>query len=558
VCCVGISAMDRNDAVPFFDVIIIGAGWSGVMACKYCFAERLKPLVLEGRDSIGGVWAFTQDGRYGGVMTTTETTSSRCVTEISDFPMPGTYPEFPSHVQILEYLKAYSDRFDLNRHIRLNHRVESASKVGDVWQVTCANGEKFRSKSLLVSSGVHQHPNDVSGDAPFNRFTGRIFHSATVKAAPTDLAGKTVVIWGGGESASDIAVQVSKLAARTYWCIPNGQWFVPKVVDRWWPFPSSRPKVGDQSSSRVRLSLSPTFGFSPFINQYLQFSLGFNGHGQEAWRTHAPYHQSFFNKSYDAIPQVKAGKIVAQRDIERCEGHQVYFADGSAVQADAIITCSGYKLVVPFLAPGMMTDPQECYKYIFGADPSLAFVGFVRPVIGSIPAIAELQSRYVAMVFAGRRTLPPLAEREHITRVDAAFWNQRFRFTSRRLRGLVDLPYYCDQIARLIGCRPRFWRLLFTAPRTWWWAVSTPWNGCQFWLNDESHHERIFATFARYRFNQVSEVYILLALIPILPFVGLISFVRLFINENFVWREKSAPRPAASGARGRRPAERAA
>jgi hypothetical protein len=259
------------------------------------------------------------------------------------------------------------------------------------------------------------------------------------------------------------------------------------------------------------------------------------------------------------MPQVKAGKIVAKRDIDRCDSHQVYFTDGSAVRADVMITCSGYKMVFPFFDPaaGPSTDPHQWYKYLFAEDPSLVFVGFARPVIGSIPAIAELQSRYAAMVFAGRRSLPPLAERERINRADVALWNRHFRFTSRRLRGLVDLPFYSDQLARLIGCRPRFWKLLFTAPRKWWWAVSSPWNGCQFWLNDESHHDRIFATFARYRFNQASEVYILLALAPILPFVGMISRVRLFINEQFVWRKQSTPQRVAA-VTDARPVQRAA
>jgi dimethylaniline monooxygenase (N-oxide forming) len=333
--------------------------------------------------------------------------------------------------------------------------------------------------------------------------------------------------------------------ARIYWCIPNGQWFIPKVVDRWPPFRGNgRPKIGDQVSSRVRLLLSPTRGFSPFINQYLQYTYGFNGHGQEAWRTRAPYHQSFFNKSYEVMPYVKSGKVVPKRDIVESNGNHVYFTDGSSVRADVIITCSGYRMAFSFFdaSEAPSTNPQECYKYLFAEDPSLAFVGFVRPVIGSIPAIAELQSRYAAMVFAGKRALPALAERRRVTQEDTAFWNRRFRFTSRRLLGLVDLPFYCDQLARLIGCRPRYWKMLFTAPGTWWWAVSSPWNGCQFWLNDESHHERVFATFARYRFNQASEVYLLLALAPILPFVGLISRIRLFINERFVWPRTSSAR----------------
>ena len=306
--------------------------------------------------------------------------------------------------------------------------------------------------------------------------------------------------------------------------------------------------------------LSPTFGYSPFINQYLQYAFGFNGHGQAAWKTHAPYHQSFFNKSYGVMSQVKSGKVVAKRDIARCEANDVHFTDNSSVRADVIITCSGYRTAFPFfdLSKAPSTNPQLWYKYLFAEDPSLAFVGFTRPVLGSIPAIAELQSRYAALVFAGKRTLPSPAERARITRMDAVFWNRRFRFTSRRLRGLVDLPLYCNQLARLIGCYPPYWRLLFTAPRKWWWAVSSPWNGCQFWLNDESQHPRVFRTFARYRFNQASEVYILLALAPILPFVGVISRVRLFINERFLWRQGSAPRRIDAPAADEMPARRAA
>jgi dimethylaniline monooxygenase (N-oxide forming) len=534
------------DNLPFFDVIILGAGWSGLMACKYCVGEGLKTLILESRDTIGGVWAFTNDVRFGGVMTTTETTSSRSVTEISDFPMPDAYPEFPSHVKILAYLKDYCARFGLDRHIRLAHEVTNVRKIGNAWHTTCSNQAQFRARNLVVCSGVHQHPNDVSSDARFSRYSGQILHSASIKTVWPEYAGKTIVIWGGGESASDIAFEVSKTAGRIYWCVPNGQWFLPKVVDRWPPFPSSRPKIGDQASSRVRLLLSPTRGFSPFINQYLQYAFGFNGHGQEAWRTHAPYHQSFFNKSYEVMTQVKSGKVVAKRDIAGCASYDVYFTDGSTVRADAIITCSGYRITFPFFDShqAQSANPQKWYKYLFADDPSLAFIGFARPVIGSIPAIAELQSRYAALVFAGKRALPPLAERVRITRTDAAFWNDRFRFTSRRLAGLVDLPYYCDQLARLIGCRPRYWHLLFTAPRKWWWAVSSPWNGCQFWLNDDTHHDRVLGTFARYRFNQASEIYILLALAPILPVVGLISRARLFINERFFWRDEAAARGA--------------
>lgn len=192
-------------------------GADGVQVLSGRGTEDAGPGNLESWDTIGGVWAYTNDVRFGGVMTTTETTSSRCVTEISDFPMPYTYPEFPSHVQIFACLKDYCVRFDLDRHIRLDHQVSNARKVRDTWHVTCVNGFECRAKNLIVSSGVHQHPNEVSNDVRFSRFARQIIHSAAVKQVPPDIAGKTGVIWGGGESASNIAFEISRMAARIYW-----------------------------------------------------------------------------------------------------------------------------------------------------------------------------------------------------------------------------------------------------------------------------------------------------------------------------------------------------
>jgi dimethylaniline monooxygenase (N-oxide forming) len=519
--------------VSVIDVLIIGAGWSGLLACKYCLGEGLSTLVLESRDSIGGVWSFTTDRRFGGVMTTTETTSSRCITEISDFPMPEDYPDFPSHKEILTYLNDFCLHFDLYPHIRFGERVTELQKVGDAWHVRSAARAHYRAKHLIICSGVHQHPNDLSSDRRFINFAGDVLHSAAVKEIPPDYAGKTFIVWGGGESASDIALELSRSAERVYWCIPNGQWFVPKVVKNWPPFSSRRRKVVDHTSSRLRLLLSPTHGLSPFINQYLQWAFGFNGHGQPAWKTEAPYNRSFFNKSSEVLAKVKSGNVIPKRDIAHCYGNRVTFTDGEEVRADIIVTCSGYRLVLPFFngAESPSTDPRDWYKYLF-PDASLALIGYVRPIFGSIPGIAELQSRYAALVFAGKRSLPDRAERARIIRRDSAFWNHHFRFTSLRLGGLVDHFLYCDQIARLIGCRPRFWKLLFMNPSKWWWAVSSPWNGCHCWLNDASHHERVFNTFARYRDNQSSEVYTFLVLAPLLPIIGLCSRVRLFLREH--------------------------
>ena len=164
--------------------------------------------MLESRDLIGGVWAFTNDARFGGVMTTTQTTSSRCITEISDFPMPETYADFPSHAEVLAYLKAYCAKFDLDRHIQLNRQVTNARKIDGIWDITCADGQRYRAKNLTVCSGVHQHPTTCLTN--FRSTALPEFHSAALKKVSPDFAGKTAVVWGRGESASDITLEVSK------------------------------------------------------------------------------------------------------------------------------------------------------------------------------------------------------------------------------------------------------------------------------------------------------------------------------------------------------------
>jgi len=542
--------MEKSELSSHFDVIIVGAGWSGLLACKYCLSEGLKTLVLESRDSIGGIWAYSNDQTLGGVMKSTETMSSRCITEISDFPMPITYPDFPSHQQILAYLKLYCANFHLEEHIRLGCNVIKVKKIGTMWEITCEDGSAYLANSVVVCSGVHRYPNDVSRHQRFSQYTGKILHSAAIKEISADYAGKTVIIWGGGESASDIALEASRVAVRVYWCIPNGQWFAPKVVGGWPPFPSSRRKVADHISSRLRLILSPTHRYSPFISQYFEYTFGVNGHGQEAWRTEAPYSRSFLNKSRNVLSRLKSGHVIPKRDLHHCEGDTVFFTDGSCAKAEFIITCSGYRASFPFFEEPtiLAADPRTWYKHIFyNDDPTLALVGFARPVFGSIPGISELQSRYISLVLAGKRYLPPPNQRARIIDKDVAFWNHHFRYTSLRLGGLVDHFRYCDELATLIGCRPRLWKLLFSSPRKWWKAISSPWNGCQFWLNDESQHERVFQTLDSYRDNQMSEVYIFLLLAPALPLIGLYSYVRILLKEHLFHKNTRPAHPRNTG-----------
>src|SRR5579872_6466686 len=208
-----------------FDVVIVGGGWSGLVTCKLMLEAGLSAVVLEKREGIGGVWRYSDDLSTVTVMKNTITTSSSTVTEISDFPMPEEYGDFPHHSNILKYLEDYCKKFSLFDHIRFNTEVKQVKKSQDQWVVTTKNGKEYRSKFLCICSGTHQVPNEELSQTLFKNFKGTVKHSILYKYLLPEHRGKKILIYGGGETASDIANECSFVAEKVYFSIPHGQWF---------------------------------------------------------------------------------------------------------------------------------------------------------------------------------------------------------------------------------------------------------------------------------------------------------------------------------------------
>ena len=191
------------------------------------------------------------------------------------------------------------------------------------------------------------------------------------------------------------------------------------------------------------------------------------------------------------LERVDYQRCVPKGAIRSIKGKTIFFCDGTEEVVDVIIQCTGYKTEFSLLPLKFQSVPlTHNYKFIFNVDdPTLAFVGYVRPVVGSISGMAEIQSRFVGKVYSGKCDLPPRDQRLQVAVKDKDFWDDYFKDSSRRLGTLVEAYTYIDDIGSLCGIKPDYCKLFWRNPRGWRLAVFAPYDGCSFRLNEPDKEE---------------------------------------------------------------------
>lgn len=169
-----------------YDVVIIGAGPSGLTAALYASRSRLSTLMLEKLGS-GGQLAITAD--------------------IENYPgFPDSINGFELSQRMEEQAKRFGAQFEYGE-------VTSLSKAADGKGFEIVTEEKaFHAKAVILSTGASPRRIGVPGE---DDFVGRgISFCATCDAA--FYKEKTVVVIGGGDSAMDEGLYLTKFAKKVY------------------------------------------------------------------------------------------------------------------------------------------------------------------------------------------------------------------------------------------------------------------------------------------------------------------------------------------------------
>uniref|UniRef100_A0A7S0LD88 Flavin-containing monooxygenase n=2 Tax=Coccolithus braarudii TaxID=221442 RepID=A0A7S0LD88_9EUKA len=305
-------------------------------------------------------------------------------------------------------------------------------------------------------------------------FSGKMLHSSAYKDASI-FKGKRVLVLGCGESGMDIAYRAVHQASEAAISIRNGMLAVPH--DGWGGLPLDTLicNVAEHSYEHwwchkhhlkwrlttfvIRIMFFLSSGTSTGYNQWV-------GRVKRVERGHhilcksvaaLPYmNRPVKQKSWRrfiwwwAEPEVDRS-IYSYPAVSSISGSTVTFSDGRAMDVDVLVYATGYTQSFPFLpksansrkeglARGDDASLPSDHLIIEPDEPTLAFIGFVRPNVGAIPPMSELQVMW--WIERMRGNIPAKRERPS------------YGLLGRKLVYGVDYGNYMHQVASEFGASP--------------------------------------------------------------------------------------------------------
>ncbi|CAI5776293.1 dimethylaniline monooxygenase [N-oxide-forming] 2 isoform X1 [Podarcis lilfordi] len=474
-------------------VAIVGAGVSGLASIKCCLDEGLEPTCFEKSDGIGGLWQFTETPQKGriGVYRSVMTNTSKEMTCFSDFPFPEDCPNYLRHSALLEYLRAYAKHFCLLDYIRFQTTVCSIRKhphftATGQWVVdTETNGEQTSEifDGVMVCSGHYAEINLPLDSFPgIENFKGRYFHSWEYRDQK-GFEGQKVLVVGAGNTGGDLAVDISRTAAKVFLSTRSGAWVISRISEAGWP-----------------VDMAWTTRFYELIEKLLPEGTAYKLMAKKInrWFNHENYGLIPVKSNSwtslilnDELPScILCGTVTVKPNVKRFTDTSAVFEDETVEEnIDTVIFTTGYSATFPFLEESLRDacrSSTSLYKHIFPPHlekPTLAFVGFIA-LAGPILPAAELQARWITRVFNGSSELPPMSRliSEVAKRKNALLKKGITDISSKKDKTRMKFVSYMDEIAACLGVKPNVPLLFLSDPKLAWMVFFGPCTSYQYRL----------------------------------------------------------------------------
>ncbi|RSL92931.1 hypothetical protein CDV31_014936 [Fusarium ambrosium] len=525
-------------------VAVVGGGPAGLATLKflahahdYFPIQPIEVRLFESEKDIGGTFSYR-------VYEDAELVSSKYLTAFSDFRLPEDAPDFVTPGVYVKYLKAYATAFELWPMIELHTKVDQIRRgpngVGHVVSLYCKDTGKLTQwtcDAVAVCTGINVNP-----VIPVIKGVERVpsvLHSSQLKTRAQFGEDTNVYIMGAGETGMDLAyLAVTSKAKSVTLCHRDGFFCAPKII----PIPQVMGRSKSDPTGRpnkpVDTSVASLFD-TAYVHPKLQRSqllwtyydrwikrmhwlISGTEEGPDQWVGQMSASRKYIDsillcKSDKALPYMNVGKRsdswvnrmrsrimnvpIRDNDGKKIEvvtwpkyvdknGLMVFdenFPSDSVLpndqlKPDVMVFATGYTREFPFLDNDYpcvaQTNARGIYK---DGDVTLGFIGFVRPAIGAIPPLAELQAQFwVLRLLQDQfpKEVPRQISPNALTSYELDYQiHPRDGYSFYETKRAVDHESYAYQLALDMGSAPtatyvlkRGWKIFFT------WAMGSNFN----------------------------------------------------------------------------------
>ncbi|XAR58485.1 Indole-3-pyruvate monooxygenase [Bertholletia excelsa] len=313
------------------EVIIVGAGPSGLATAACLTRAGVPHIILEREDCFASLWKKKSYDRL-------HLHLAKQFCELPHFSFPATFPTYVPRKQFLQYLDDYASHFNIRP---LYHRfVESASydAVLKKWDVNARNTSD-------------EFVPEVEG---MNTFTGEVMHSTQYKTGEK-YKDKRVLVVGAGNSGMEIALDLADHGAKTsivvrspIHILSRGMVFMGLILLKYIPYYAvdsllvilSKLRYGSLAKHGIQRPQEGPFALKVKCGKYPVIDVG------------------AFNK-------IKSGELQVLPAIESIKGDEVRFDNGKSHPFDVIVFATGFK--------------RSTHKWLKGDDYLLNEDGLPKP-----------------------------------------------------------------------------------------------------------------------------------------------------------------------------------
>src|SRR6201991_5065027 len=208
-----------------YEVVVVGAGVSGIYQIKRLADLGIDATVLEAAPDLGGTWYWN---RYPGCRFDSESYTYGFSFSRELLDEWHWKERFSGQPENLRYLNYVADKFDLRKHMQFGCAVEAAhfDETRDLWRLKISDGRELTCRFVVLAIGLLSAPT-LPRLPGLDRFKGQSFHTYYWPHEPVEIKGKKVAVIGTGATAiqviGEIADKVAELTVfqrRPNWSAP--------------------------------------------------------------------------------------------------------------------------------------------------------------------------------------------------------------------------------------------------------------------------------------------------------------------------------------------------